>query len=59
MYNMINLPNDIEFDFEDEEDDDEEFGDDTSFGKFYSEDASKFFGNISESSRINIERDKF
>ena len=42
MYNMIN---DIEFDFEDEEDD-EEFGDDTSFGKFYSEDASKFFGNI-------------
>ena len=46
MYNMINLPNDIEFDFEDEEDDDEEFGDDTSFGKFYSEDASKFFGNI-------------
>jgi hypothetical protein len=46
MYNKINLPNDIEFDFEDEEDDDEEFGDDTSFGKFYSEDASKFFGNI-------------
>ena len=46
MYNMINLPNDNEFDFEDEEDDDEEFGEYTSFGKFYSEDASKFFGNI-------------
>ena len=46
MYNMINLPNDIEFDFEDEEDDDEEFGDYTSFGKFCSEDASKYFGNI-------------
>ena len=47
MYNIINLSNSFEEDIEDdEEDDDFDFEGDTSFGKFYSEDASKFFGNI-------------
>ena len=47
MYNIINLSNSFEEDIEDdEEDDDFSFEGDTSFGKFYSEDASKFFGNI-------------
>ena len=47
LYNMINLSNSYEHEIEDdEEDDDFDFEGDTSFGKFYSEDASKFFGNI-------------
>ena len=47
MYNMINLSNSFEHDIEDDdEDDDFDFEGDTSFGKFYAEDASKFFGNI-------------
>ena len=46
MYNMIsNNSDDKEIE---EDEDDEEFGleGDTSFGKFYSEDPSKYFGNI-------------
>jgi len=44
--NMINLPNDNEFDFEDNKEDEKELGDVISFGKFYSEDANKYFGDI-------------
>ena len=47
MYNMINMSNSYEPEVEDDEEDDAfEFEGDTSFGKFYAEDASKFFGNI-------------
>lgn len=59
MYNMINIPNNIEFDFEDDEDDDDEFVDDTSFGKFYSEDASKFFGNITSIKKKKNKSNKY
>ena len=46
MYNMIsNNSDDIEIE-EDEEDEEFGFEGDTSFGKFYSEDPSKYFGNI-------------
>ena len=44
--NMINLPNDNEFDFEDNKEDEKELGDVISFRKFYSEDANKYFGDI-------------
>lgn len=47
MYNIINTSNSYEPEIEDDEEEDEnDFEEDTSFGKFYSEDPSKFFGNI-------------
>ena len=46
MYNMINLSNSYEIEDDEEEDDGIDFEGDTSFGKFYSDDPSKFFGNI-------------
>lgn len=53
MYNMINMSNSYEQEIEDDEDDDLDFEGDTSFGKFYSEDASKFFGNITKIKKTN------
>ena len=47
MYNLINTSNSYEPEIEeDEEEDENDFGEDASFGKFYSDDPSKFFGNI-------------
>lgn len=47
MYNIINLSNSIEPEIEDEEEDDEfDFEGETSFGKFYSDNPSKYFGDI-------------
>ena len=47
MYNSINLNNSDDKEIEDDEEEDEfDLEGDTSFGKFYSEDQSKYFGNI-------------
>jgi hypothetical protein len=47
MYNIINISNSIDNENDDDEDDDQfDFDGDTSFGKFYSDDPSKYFGDI-------------
>ena len=46
MYNMINLSSNYDIEDDEEDDDEIDFEGDTSFGKFYSDDPSKFFGNI-------------
>ena len=47
MYNIINLSNSYEPGIEDDEEDDElDFEGDTSFGKFYYDNPSKYFGDI-------------
>jgi hypothetical protein len=47
MYNIINISNSIDNENDDDEDDDQfDFDVDTSFGKFYSDDPSKYFGDI-------------
>lgn len=50
MYNILNLSNSYQNDIDDEEDDDDQFDfeEDTSFGKFYSDDPSKYFGDITQ-----------
>ena len=62
MYNMINITNSYEQDMDDDEEDDEfDFEGDTSFGKFYSEDPSKYFGNITsiKKTKYNKKHNKF
>ena len=53
MYNSINLNNSDDKEIEDDEEEDEfDLEGDTSFGKFYSEDQSKYFGNITTIKKI-------
>ena len=62
MYNMINITNSYEQDMDDDDEDDEfDFEGDTSFGKFYSEDPSKYFGNITsiKKTKYNKKHNKF
>lgn len=62
MYNMINITNSYEQDIDDDDEDDEfDFEGDTSFGKFYSEDPSKYFGNITsiKKTKYNKKHNKF
>ena len=50
MYNILNLSNSYQQDIDDDDDDDDQFDfeGDASFGKFYSDDPSKYFGDITQ-----------
>ena len=58
MDNMVSLTNDIEIDFEDNEEDDKEFADYTSFGKFYSEDTNKLLWSTNSIKKKKRKTDK-